>query len=237
MRWYTALLWGWMVMAFLTSPIMGPLHDSRTPETVAAIARIPNFASQADFQNLIGIVLGWNLTRTNPLLLVLAPVWLAAAMAFLMRFDRRWWVVLLIVVVWGALDNGRNALDFLRQYYPVSNDPANFENLPVFLPAVLILLARRFNLAERWAYPLAGVLFSLLIWLTWGVSPADTVLVLLAAPAADIGWRVGVYLFGVVDSPRSGKQLQFLFLAGLLLPVFTGAIDLYLRSNPSGSIP
>lgn len=229
-RWYTSLFWGWAIMGFLAGPIMGAVNGSRTLETVAAVARIPVFASQPDFLHLTQVITQWNLTRTNPLYLILAPIWLGAAFAFVRGFDKRWWVFLLIVFVWALTDSGRNSLDFLRQYYPVSNARANYEELPILLPAALLLLLMRVRVPERWAYGAAGLLFSASVYGIWG-SPSFWGLLLLGPPLILIGRAFGKYLVRFTSGTEPHRVLYPLLIASVTLPILTGAIDLYLRLN------
>ncbi|MBC8078582.1 MAG: hypothetical protein H7Y32_21070, partial [Chloroflexales bacterium] len=79
LRWPTALLLGVLLIGG-TKFFLGPLYQNPTAEGVRALASIPVLAAQPALQQGARVVLDWNLTRSNPALVVLGAVWAGIAL-------------------------------------------------------------------------------------------------------------------------------------------------------------
>ncbi|MFZ4814332.1 MAG: hypothetical protein ACOYL5_07345 [Phototrophicaceae bacterium] len=231
-RWYSVLLMGYLLMAVTAGSVMGPFFQHRSPAIVEAISHLPALSLQPEFQHSTRIYLAWNLTRTNPLLLIFAPLWLGAIWACLLRLDRRWWLMLLIVTLWFLADDNQNNAQFLATYNNFTLQPVDYSALPVFLPTVLLLLLRRFRLPDRCAWSISGVLFGLLIFaqLTQRTQNGEGLLLFATIPAVLAGKWLGEQLFARVSNPNSYRQILPLILSTPLIPLCTGLVDLYLRN-------
>lgn len=232
LRWYSVMmmavigLWG-------TGAWLGPLASNQTPETVRATANIPVLAQQAPFQNTIRIYETWNLNRTHPALMVLGAVTFGMGLSFLRGFEKRWWLILLAVLLWqGSTDVSQDSVQWLSQFGEVSDTPANRLGLPFWLPSALFLLLIAVKVPERWAYAAGGVLFALMTFGIWGTegSPAFW-LIIPAAPAAMLGAWIGRWIYQRISQPTDGAQtLRLILLLGVAVPFVTGVIDLVLRA-------
>jgi len=230
LRWFTVILLGWLVLQFSASPIMGPLIANRTTETVQAIAGIPVLAAQPPFQHAFRIYDKWNLTRSNPALIILGALWAGAALAFLRKLDRRGWLMLVVVFIWSIMDNSSNRQQSGEKIFPsISDNPANWLNLPLLLPTILLLILLWFRVPEIWAWLGCGVLFGLLVYLTWDSGAATLPLILLAGPVCVVGKYIGERTWNIVEMPYRPRIIMPLILAGFIVPSLTGALDLYLR--------
>jgi hypothetical protein len=220
----------WMAFGLFT----GPIGDQRTPEqTRFYYSVIPALASQESAQHVFRIYEAFNLNRTHPALLVLAPLWLGAALAFIRKLDGRWWFLLLLMVLIWLMDAGdQNLNNLIAQYIPAFEREANWRSLPVVLPTLLWLLFMRPQLPERLAYALAGVLFSLMIYDIWAMEASAAWLLAFAAiPAIWLGKAIGERAYNIIAQPHSFRAVLPLMLAGVLVPLATGVIDLILRAQ------
>jgi hypothetical protein len=231
MPWSSKLLVGWLVI-LLMAGFMGPLISNQTPQMVDFFfTYIPTLANQESGQHLYRIYEVWNLNRTNPALLLLAPLWLGAALAMVRRLDGRWWLTLAIIALyWLSSFANRDLTTALAPFIPGFTDEANWRSLPVIMPTLLWLLLMRGRVNERIAYALAGVLFSLLIFDIWGTEGSGAwLLALLAAPAILLGKTIGERAYAIIAQPDSFRTVLPLMLAGIVIPALTGVIDLTLR--------
>jgi hypothetical protein len=227
-RWWTHLLIALLALGS-GAVIMGPLFVNRTPEIVRDIASIPALAAQPPFRHAARILITWNLTRENPLLIVLAPLWAGASLGFAQALDRRWWLVLLAVLLWSAGDNAHGLAELHSRQYPGLLDPRNWRELPLLAPTLVVLALPRLRLPETWAYLLGGALFGVLIGVTWDATPAALMLALPAAPVMLLGKRLGERTFAVVARPTSFAPIFSIFAFAVSASCLTGLIDLYLR--------
>jgi len=231
--WYARAFLGWLALAFSLTPFLGPLHTNRTPETVAAVARIPALAAQPAFQHTFRIYEAWGLDRTSPLLVLFGALWAGAAVAFLCRLERRTWLVLLVLGAWTVFQfvEGRG---YVRRFEPfdavVGGQPAAWLPLPV-LPAALVYLgARRVRLAEVAAWLLAGLVFGSSVLRFWTAPTAlGPALVLLAVPLCLTGAWLGTRTARIVERPSRSALVYLVVLVGLAWPFVGGLADLYLR--------
>jgi hypothetical protein len=249
LRWYTALVFGLLLLGFSATPFMGPLYANTTPARVEAISHIPVLFAQAAAQHTFRIYLAWNLTRTNPLFVPLAALWAGVALGLLRRLDRRAWMPLAITAVWTllALSGDRadaRRLDTLLQVTDFAQQPANWLPPPL-LPAalafalvlvlVLVLmlpLARLARTRDRWEWPawlVAGAVYGVFLVAVWGpYRPLAVPLILLAAVLVPCGALLGAWIYGVLARPTYGR-IWALLLLGVAAPFTTGMVDLYLR--------
>jgi hypothetical protein len=231
LRWYTVLGLGSLVILF-SAVLMGPLGENHTVATVEAISRIPVLAAQPEAQHSFKIVIQWNLTRANPWFIPVAALWAGSALAFLRQLDRRWWLFLLIVLIWTILDNGENSVRFLSRYAPNLDEPANYLALPIFLPALLVVTLPKLRLPQNMTWGLAGLTFGLLIYSIWDrQTPAAFWLTLLAGPVMLLGKQLGELVYSIIARPFSARAVTGLLLALACIPALTGLLDLFLRFN------
>jgi hypothetical protein len=229
LRWYVILLLGFLFISATARPIMGVYHANHTPATVQLIAEIPVLKASPDFQNTVRITLKYNLTRENPVLILLAALWGGAGLAFLRKLDSRWWLILLVVFIHGLLDNQRTRVESISQIYPQFNDPRNYLDIPLFLPTVLLLLLVRFRVPEKWAYLASGLLLGLMIYGVWATDRNAFLLVPLAAPLMLVGKKFGEQLWDIVEKPFTLRKVMAVILLIVIVPCITGIFDFYMR--------
>jgi hypothetical protein len=231
LRFYTVLLLGLLLLGF-SMPVLGPFARNNTPETISAIARIPALAAQRSAQDVFRISLAWNLDRTNPALIVLGAAWAGIALALLHGLDRRARVFLMVALIWTMLATlgERSRAIRLDQFLVVSNLPASWLPLPLLPSACALALAIWLGWNERWAWASAGLVFGLLVYMVWGRQPWAFTLVPLAAPAMLAGAWLGKRTFNILEHP-SVLAVKALVLMGVVVPLLTGMLDLYMRAH------
>jgi hypothetical protein len=231
--WYSASLLGLLLLMFSVAPFLGPLHGNRTPDTVRAINMIPVLLDQSAFQHTIRIYLTWDLTRENPIFLLLSPLWMGAGLILLRRLDPRARVWLAVALVWwlvttlGDLGQARG-LDRLFGL-SLERNPANWISMPLFPAALVLALALAVGLSERWAMALAGWVLAVLTWLIWRQQPFGLLLTAAGGPLAVLGTWIGQRIYHVLDRPTVKSVFWFLLLAALVTPFASGLVDLILR--------
>jgi hypothetical protein len=232
LRWYVILPLATLVMLVSASPFLGPLTHNRTPDTVRALLTLPVFLAQAPSQHTLRIYETWNLNRTNPLLVALAPLWLGAALAFVRRFDERWWVVLAAALLWWLADDAHNTARWLETRQPGISleNPANWQASPILLPALLVVLLPLLRVGPRVSYLVAGFVFSLLIYRTYDATSAAWLLAFAGAPLMLLGQAIGERAHAIVDRPTQPRAVVALMAMAVIVPLATGGIDLMLRS-------
>jgi hypothetical protein len=223
----TTVLLGFLIVLMSMSVFTGPLTDNRTLESLEFYYTfIPTLASQESAQSVYRLFEQFNLTRSHPMLLFLAPLWLGAAFAFLRGLDKRIWVLVVIMLwVWitdyGDRDFGEQIAGF--------TDERNWQALPILLPTLLFALVVRWR--ERVAYVLAGFVFMLMIWGIWKAEQSAWVIALLSPLAVLIGRRIGQIGYDIVANPVSFRAVLPLISFTVLVPLTTGVVDLWLRSQ------
>lgn len=230
LTWPWTLTFGWLAgLMLLGAGIAGPIAGNNTPETVAAAGQIPVIASQPDAMRAIQIQLTYNLDRTNPLFVILAPLGAALSLAFVRKLDGRWWMFLLIALLLSG--GNRNTTDFLSRYVEdINANTANFEGLPIIWMAGIFLLLSRFTRSGI-AWAVAGLVYALFVHWQYDGQAWAIILALLALIVAPLGAALGERLYGIVAAPTTWRKIAPFILAGVIFPVLTGLIDLYLRSN------
>lgn len=218
------------VILFSQGTFLGPLSDNFTTETVQLATLAPALANQEDFLHTLRIYQEWNLNRTSPLLLLLAPLWFGTIITFVRNVDKRWWMVLLLMTLAFLMDSKSGDLEALLPYIPtIMDNRANYASLPIFLPTLLIMILPRIRLRENWAYLLAGLLLNLQIFNIWGVDGLSFIIAICAFPLILIGKRIGDYAYDVISQPDSFPKVRRFIMAMVCIPMVTGCVDLFLR--------
>jgi hypothetical protein len=229
--WTTTALLGSLIASMLMGSILGPFGSNRTPESVDFFfTYIPALATQDSAQSLYRIFQTWNINRTHPVVLLLAPLALGVMLGWLRKLDARWWMTLLIMSLVLVYDGGNRDLgNWISQFVPEFAREANWHALPVVLPTMLLLLLVRLRVSERIAYGLAGILFVLMIYDIWDGTSAAWLLSLLAAPLILFGKRLGERLHLILTQPHSLGVVMPLIACVVGIPLITGVVDLALR--------
>jgi hypothetical protein len=229
--WTTTLLIGGLTGSMLLGSLLGPIGSNRTPATVDFFfTYIPALASQESAQNVYRIYETWNLNRTNPALLLLAPFALGVILGWVRKLDGRWWMTLLIISMVLLMDAGDQDLwNVIAQFIPEYAQEPNWRALPVVLPTMLLLLLVRFRVNEHWAYGLAGILFALMIFDIWDGESAAWLLALLAPLFILFGKGIGERLHHILMQPWTLQTVAPLVASVVVIPAITGLVDLVLR--------
>lgn len=230
LRWYTILFIGYSAIGASAAPLLGPLHANRSIGTEQAISHISVLAAQPPFQHTLRIIETWNLTRTNPLLILLAPLWAGAALAFIRKLDRRAWVMLLLAGLWSFFDLSRNQAISLSRYVPnLATDPASWREIPLYVPALLIVILPALRMNERRTWLIAGGAFGLAIFSIFDTQAWATLLAIPGAALMLVGKSLGECVYGILDRPDTLRATLSLLLVGVAYPAMTGMVDLALR--------
>jgi hypothetical protein len=230
--WMTKLLIGSIIGMMIMGQVTGPIGSNRTPESVDFFfTYIPTLAIQDSAQHVYRIYETWNLNRTHPLLLILAPLGLGIVLGLLRKYDSRWWMTFLFACLLLTFDAGnRDWGDILAQLDPLLGREANWRALPVVIPTIIILLLMRLRVSERVAYGIAGAVFALHIHSIWGdPESAAWLLAFVAIPAILVGRSAGERIYAIVAQPWSWKAVLPLIGSVVLFPLLTGIVDLALR--------
>lgn len=223
MAWYTRLLLGGVALMFITSVFTGPLGKNTTPERVRAIAQVGVLANEPAVQRVQQIYLEHNLTRRNPLFVLLSAAAAGVGLMVLRRVggNDRVFIAAAVAVTLLTLSGERRTAAYLG----LLDDPRAWLPLPL-LPAALTLLLLPARLAERWAWLAAGLVFGALSVWFWDAPP---VFVLAAAPLMLLGARVGAWLAETLEQPQRGRVLA-LVATCVCVPMLTGVADVWLRT-------
>jgi hypothetical protein len=228
----TKVMLGFLIVWLAFGVFTGPPGGNRTPESLGFFfTYIPALASQDSAQQVYRIYDAYNLTRTNPLFFVLASIWLGAALAFLRRLDQRASITLLVMLLLVVFDYGnRDFGETFAQFVPGLGDQANWEAVPVLLPACLYLLLARWR--ENWALGAAAVLFGVMCVNIWGERQSAQWLLALVLPAfALAGAWLGRRCHDILRAPHTFQQVLPLLVFAAGLPLLTGIVDLALRAS------
>ncbi len=238
LRWFTAIALGWLILGFSATPFLGPFHNNTTPAKVEAqsraIATFPALAGNTGIQHVQRIVRDANLTRTNPAYLLLGALWIGVVLALVRRLDGRAWVFLATVGLFSffLLSSNHTAAVRLDGWLPISHDAAVWLPPPIFPAAFAFVLAIRVHLRERWAWAVAGAVFAILTYLTWGTGhPLTLLLVPVAVPVAMAGAWIGNRIARMLENPVAPDVRLIVPLLGVTSPILLGLVDLYLRKT------
>ena len=166
----------------------------------------------------------WNLNHTNPLYLVLAALGVGIGLAVVREIDRRDWylaAIALAVTILSALDERRLALRL-----GVVGDPSAWLPTPIFVAAVVLLVALRCGLNRRVAWSIAGAVFGSFVCLFWHI-PA--IWIIPGALAMPLGAMIGEEVIRVIAKPTGPTVLRFVAIANFGIPIAVGCTDLFLR--------
>lgn len=229
LRWFAAVALGWLVLSFSATPFLGPLNKNPTPQKVEASARaiatLPALRDNAGVAHTLRIYAAANLTRTNPVFILFGAVWAGAALAIVRGIDRRASVLLATAGIFSliAIVGDRAGARALVQ------NPANWLPPPILPAALTFVIAVRLRRVERWAWLVAGGVFGVLTWLTWGRGTGMLPLVPLAAPALLAGTSLGAWVARTLAAPTARAVRRTVPLLGLTAPLVLGLVDLFLR--------
>jgi hypothetical protein len=228
--WFTRLLFGILLIG-VTRGFLGPLADYHTPDTIRAVASIPALAQQPPAQHSYRIALVWNLTRSNPALIVAGAFWAGAVLSLVRALDRRNWFFLLLVSIWTLLQlrDEYSAAEILDRFWPLVHNPLAWMPLPLLPAAMTFVAMRLFRASEAAAWTAAGVVFGLAVFLIWGAPGWALALLVLAGPAARVGASIGERVFSIIEQPDARSSWLLVLALVVLVPIITGIIDLILR--------
>ena len=236
LRWYTALFLGLLLMLASAVPFMGPLVSNRSIAIVQAQTATSILASQPPALHALRIYMMWNLSRANPLLVVFAPLWVGAILAFFRRLDRRSWLLVVLVALWTLLDTTRSQAMVLATaaHQPsLVEHAANWSPLPLLLPTLLLLLLSvpRFRIPTLRAWGVAGFVLGLQLYQTFVLTTPGLLLCLVAIPSMLLGKRIGERTYDIIARPSSLPAVMTVIFLGIAVPLVTGMVDLTLRMN------
>jgi hypothetical protein len=221
MHWLAAGVLAWVILNVALDLVGGPILRNPPPEALRAIARLPVLANDPAFQHTTRIYLAAHLDRTNWLYLPMIAFTVGVGLRLVQRLTGprdRWLIAVSALGVAIALVDREG--------------PSVWAGLllaPPFLPAALGYTgARRLGpkvralawIAAAWAACAAS-----LIWV------ANPVLAIACGPLGLVGAWVAARLLQVIDSPTRRSMLTAALLIGLVLPILTGALDLYWRTH------
>ena len=219
-QWWAAGILAWVILNVAIDLTGGPILRNPPPDALRAIARLPVLAADPAYQHTSRIYLLWHLDRTNPLFLPMIAISVGLGLRLAKRLtgsQDRW---LLLVSGLGV------ALALFDRTGP--SIWARLLLAPPFLPAALgYAAAHRLGLNSLVAWSVAG-------WIVCAVSlvwVSNPLLALICGPLALIGVWIAERLIDVIDAPSRRSVIATAAIVGVLLPAFTGAIDLYLRTH------
>jgi hypothetical protein len=238
LRWVTAVALGWLVLSFSMTPFLGPLHKAMTPEMLTAqnraIATLPGLIGNTSFAHVRRISVAANLTETNPAFLLFSALWMGTALALVRGIDRRAKALLATVAIFSLFQllGNHAAAVRLDTYLPISHDARNWLPPPVLPAALALVVALRAGMREQWAWAVAGGVFGVLTYLTWGTGHPLTLLLLpLAVPVTMAGAWIGGRIARMLANPVAADVRLIVPLLGVTAPLLMGLVDLYLRKT------
>jgi hypothetical protein len=225
-----SVLFIWLITAAAT----GPIGTNNTIEVVRARAALPVIASQPDAMRAIEITEYYNLTRSNPWLLVFAPFGAAIGLAFARSLDSRVWLVLLIALLVSG-SGERNSVEFLSRTTPgLMENEANYAGLPVIVLMLGFYLCRLIRLPPRAAWAVGGVLFALTLHAANDMPDPVWWLALIGGITAIIGAWLGDRTGHFVRTPHTPQAVFGFAAIAIGVPFLVGAVDMYWRLNFPG---
>jgi hypothetical protein len=224
------LFYGFLLVAVF-QVILGPIGQNNTAAAVQALARVPALAAQPAAQASFYLCVVNNLTRSNPLLILLGAGWLGISLAAVRGLSERAWPVLAVSAIWTllSLDSEQRGARWLDQFGAVSADAASWLPLPLLPAALAWACCRRIGWQEHVAWAAAGMTFGICAALIWRMGAQGWLLVPLAAPLAAGGAELGKRVAATIRNPLPGASWALLLYLAVLFPLLTGAVDLYLR--------
>ncbi|MGH2516653.1 MAG: hypothetical protein ACRDHP_13450, partial [Ktedonobacterales bacterium] len=210
----------------------GPLGANAAPALLLAARYVSGLLADPAVAHVARIYVGLDITRANTFFLSFATVWAGAGLAVLRALDRRARVLLATTALWSALallaalgDVG--TLDrFLNS--ALLRDPRTWAVVPLFPAALLLVILGKLGLPERVCWALAGLLFGILTFGTWGRGPVYFAMALLAAALLPVGAAAGKWVARALADPTAAR-VRALLLAAVLVPCGLGLLDLLWR--------
>jgi hypothetical protein len=237
LRWYTSLTLGFLLLAFSVAPFLGPMRTATTLEVLearaAAVQTVPALANKAEISRVLQIETRWNLTRANPLFVLLGAIWVGFSLTLLSRLDRRGWLLLLTVALWSltVFAGERREATQLGRFVPhVASDPAAWLP-PLLLPSAITFVLGRVAGAGGWTWVATGVTWGGASVLIWPPEQAAALAVLLAIVGTAGGAAMGRRVFDVLEAPTPRALMTLVCGFGVVAPTLTGLADLYLRAH------
>lgn len=232
LHWYSALVLGFLALSYSLAPFTGPLGSNHGPALLRVIARAPVLLAQPAAEHTFRIEMAWNLTRTNPLFVLLSALWAGAMLGVLWRLDRRRWLFLATVALWSLVALSGSYGDVQRIdsafHLRLVRNAALWLPPPVLPAALALLVGRLVRLPERWAWVLAGLVFGRLTAGVWDTHPLVLPLTLLAAPILFAGAGLGAWGYRTLAQPTA-THVYTLLLGAACVPLIVGIVDLTLR--------
>jgi len=217
-------------LAFLllssSAVLMGPLGKSNTPENVQAIASIPVLKESPDAQHAFRISLKWNLTHTNPIFILLGAFWLGIMFCMIRKFFPSMWILIITSLIVTLISSNRK----VAEVFGIADNPQTWLPLPIFPAALVLAVCLYFGFSERWSWVLTGFVFNLIIWLIWVQTGLGILFVLIGIFLVLLGVRVGKTLSEKLMDLNVRSAWIITLIIGFGIPLFTGIIDLILRS-------
>ena len=225
-RAFTAYLAGF-VAVLASAAFLGPIGQNPTIEYARRAGTQGALGSDADYQHVVRIVTAADLTHGNLAFPMLAALWCALTIGLLRAVDgrARYWAVTAVAVglVLGAgAQADADGLGF-------TGDERVGTALPLLTAVLVFALTAR--LRERWRYALCGLAVGLHAAAVWGEGNGAYWLAALLSPAyALAGGALARRIGGVLRNPRPRPALVMWALIVLAVPLFTGLVDLALRT-------
>jgi hypothetical protein len=220
---------GWLVCVMLLAAVTGPYGRNPSLALVRAEAQIPVFMQQPATQHLYRIYEAHNLTRTNPIFLLLAPLGAGMGLAFVRRMAPRPWLMLGVALLI-SVSGDRNAAERLAQYAPgLLENPTAYAPIPIVVLAAVYALLRAVRVPERWAWGVGGVLFALTVHNRFEMPLEVWGMAILGAPLAILGAWAGQWLYRHAHAPTTWRSIWALAVVGVVAPSVTGVMDLAWR--------
>lgn len=220
---------GWLVVIMLMGAATGPYGRNASPDMVRAEAQTPVYLLQPETQHLFNIYAEQNLTRTNPLFMLLAPLGGAAGLMFVRRMTSKPWLMLGVALL-VSVSGDRNTAERLIAYAPdILENPVNYAPIPLFILAAIYVLLRGVRVSDGIAWAIGGITFALTIHNRFDIALQSWWVALFGGFTALIGARLGDFIYARVADPSRWSAVLGLAALGVGLPIVTGLIDLYWR--------
>lgn len=202
---FSAIVFGFLVLAVSVERFAGPLANNLSPEVIRFISRIPVLAAEPDFQHTTRIYLAADIHRYNPLFVPLISLSAGMGLGLLRSFDARWWlaVALTALLTWTSTF------------------------IPYVVPGIVLVMGGSRH-GSRAIWILAGIGFAFTTSAIWVGTPGGplvgTLLFIVGSVLADRIWKV-------VAAPTRTGVIALTTLAGIVMPALTGIVDLSLRAR------
>lgn len=212
--------------AFSIAAMVGPFVLFSTPLEVSAVFARPGFQGQST-QTVLTVVRDFDLTRRNPLYIILLALWMGLALRLVEAIDARPRFVLLVASLATGL-YGAISVAFAL-YVGTPGDFGSWLPPPILPVAAIALAIQRSGGGGRLAWLAAGGALVALTWALYPPIPSLAPIGLLGAPALLAGRRAGAFLARTVERPRRAGISTVLMVMGVILPLVAGALDLSMR--------